>query len=70
MLLIRRAYPKGLTDKKAYSSYSAELNGHFISPCGICIKVCPVGEDKILLEEMMIQYTDKDRFADYHSGNI
>lgn len=39
-------YPSGLTDRFACASYSAVLNERFISPCGICIKVCPVGEDR------------------------
>lgn len=39
-------YPDSLTDKKACAAHSAELNRHFISPCGICIKVCPVGKDR------------------------
>jgi epoxyqueuosine reductase len=40
-------YPDTLTDKKICACHSAELNRHFISPCGICIKVCPIGEDRI-----------------------
>ena len=28
------------------SAHSAELNLKGISPCGICIKVCPVEEDR------------------------
>jgi epoxyqueuosine reductase QueG len=39
-------YPKGITDKHACASWSAELHRRYISPCGICIKVCPVGEDR------------------------
>ena len=46
--LDEKDYPEGLTDKNACSVYSAELNRHGISPCGICIKVCPVGEDRKL----------------------
>jgi epoxyqueuosine reductase QueG len=42
------AYPENLTDKKTCAEYSSELNKHFISPCGICIKVCPVGSDRDL----------------------
>ena len=37
-----------MTDKKSCAEHSAELNRQGISPCGICIKVCPVGEDRRL----------------------
>lgn len=39
-------YPAGLTDKISCISRSEELLKRYISPCGFCIKVCPVGEDK------------------------
>ena len=39
-------YPAGLTDKKTCAIRSAALVKRFIAPCGICIKVCPVGEDR------------------------
>jgi epoxyqueuosine reductase QueG len=39
-------YPQAITDKRACANYSADLNHHYISPCGICIKVCPVGADR------------------------
>jgi epoxyqueuosine reductase QueG len=39
-------YPQGLTDKKTCATRSEALLQRFISPCGICIKVCPVGEDR------------------------
>jgi epoxyqueuosine reductase len=65
--LNKESYPKGLTDKKACSYYSAELNERYISPCGICIKVCPVGEDRIIFRrEDNSMYTDRDHFTDYH----
>jgi epoxyqueuosine reductase len=60
-------YPQGLTDKRSCAAYSAELNEHYISPCGICIKVCPVGEDRGLYDRTDLSiYKDKDRFARYH----
>jgi epoxyqueuosine reductase len=40
-------YPSILTDKQACVAYSAELNRRGISPCGICIRVCPVGRDRL-----------------------
>lgn len=39
-------YPENLTQKRICADNSAELNKQYISPCGICIKVCPVGEDR------------------------
>jgi len=39
-------YPEGLTNKTACAKYSAGLDKKAISPCGFCIKVCPVGSDR------------------------
>ena len=39
-------YPKGLTDKVACATRSAELRERYIAPCGCCIKVCPIGNDR------------------------
>ncbi len=41
-----RDYPAGLTDRKSCATRSEALAKRFISPCGLCIKVCPVGEDR------------------------
>jgi epoxyqueuosine reductase QueG len=41
-----RDYPEGRTDKAACTENSADLARRRISPCGICIAVCPVGEDR------------------------
>ena len=41
-----RKYPEGLTNKKTCATRSEALSKRFISPCGFCIKVCPVGEDR------------------------
>jgi epoxyqueuosine reductase QueG len=63
----REDYPTGLTDKKTCSTYSAELNKHYVSPCGICIKVCPIGDDRTLYQRNNDEiYVDQDRFASYH----
>ena len=35
-------------DKYKCASYHAELKSEYRYPCGVCIKVCPVGEDKKL----------------------
>ena len=62
-------YPQGLTDKKACASHSAELNRRGISPCGICIKVCPVGKDrKLYCREDVSIYSRRDRFPEGHSA--
>jgi len=46
--LDERDYPAGLTDKSACTAYSAHLTEKGVSPCGACIKVCPVGADRKL----------------------
>lgn len=43
-----RDYPAGIADKSACTAYSAGLAKRGVSPCGVCIKVCPVGEDRAL----------------------
>ncbi|MDD1709563.1 MAG: 4Fe-4S binding protein [Methanoregulaceae archaeon] len=45
--LSREDYPEGITDKTACASWSASLHRRHISPCGICIKVCPIGQDRV-----------------------
>lgn len=60
-------YPGELTDKKACASYSAELNERYVSPCGICIKVCPVGEDRRQYgREDISVYSNPDGFPEQH----
>jgi len=61
-------YPSGLTAKKACATRSEDLNKRFISPCGICIRVCPVGRDRALYHrEDMGMYDEGDaRFSPYH----
>ena len=61
-------YPAGLTDKKACATSSEALSDRFISPCGICIKVCPVGEDRSRFgrEDPEIYDEDNSRFERYH----
>lgn len=65
--LDEKDYPFGLTDKKHCTEHSNELNQKGISPCGICIKVCPVGLDRQLFrrEDMSI-YSRPDRFVEGH----
>lgn len=61
-------YPAGLTDKKTCATRSEALSKQFMAPCGICIKVCPVGEDRIrFLREDPEMYDEKStRFGQYH----
>jgi epoxyqueuosine reductase len=67
--LNKEGYPEGLTDKRACASYSAALNEHYVSLCGICIKVCPVGEDRIIFGRYDDSiYTDRDRFTAHHKA--
>lgn len=40
-------YPDGLTEKETCAGYSQRLAKRYRAPCGICIKVCPVGEDRV-----------------------
>ena len=39
-------YPQDIIDKEACTERHADLNKKGISPCGICIQVCPVGDDR------------------------
>jgi epoxyqueuosine reductase len=41
-----RDYPEGLTDKSRCATRSEALSKRSISPCGLCIRICPVGEDR------------------------
>ncbi len=61
-------YPEGLTEKGACATRSEELARKFISPCGFCIKVCPVGEDRKLFHrsEMGIYNEEDARYEGYH----
>jgi epoxyqueuosine reductase len=41
-------YPEHLIDKVRCTEYSASLSQRGTSPCGNCIRVCPVGEDRVV----------------------
>ena len=62
-------YPQGLTDKDACTAFSIELNKRYVSPCGICIKVCPVGYDRLHYgrEDISI-YSKKNVYPEYHKA--
>ena len=63
-------YPAGITDKKTCTARSEELLHRYISPCGFCIKVCPVGEDRKLYQrEQQGIYDESDpEYSDYHKA--
>ena len=63
-------YPDGITDKIACAMRSEALLKRYISPCGFCIKVCPVGEDRALFhrEDKGIYDEEKKEFASYHAA--
>ncbi len=56
-------------DKISCAKRSAELRDEYRSPCGICIKVCPVGKDRELFgrKNMAIYSTNPD-FEKYHNA--
>ncbi|OPY31103.1 MAG: ferredoxin [Methanomassiliicoccales archaeon PtaU1.Bin124] len=41
-------YPQGIIDKALCTGHHERLYSRSISPCGVCVKVCPVGEDRKL----------------------
>ena len=52
-------YPEDLTDKDACSGRSEELNRRHTSPCGLCIRVCPVGKDRELYRRTDMEIYDE-----------
>ncbi|MCL2550205.1 MAG: 4Fe-4S dicluster domain-containing protein [Methanimicrococcus sp.] len=55
-----KPYPVSRIDKVKCTDYSGILGGQGISPCGVCIKVCPVGEDRKIFSRENIQiYEEK-----------
>ena len=71
---IESKYPSGsstppLINKMKCARRSEKLRKQYNSPCGICIKVCPVGKDrKIFNREETSIYTLKDGFEEYHDA--
>lgn len=58
-----------LINKISCATRSRKLRREYRSPCGICIKVCPVGEDRKLFErENTTMYTQRDGFEKYHQA--
>jgi len=63
-----REYPEGLTDKKACATRSEALYKRYISPCGLCIRVCPIGEDRelYLRTDPGIYHEENKIYEQYH----
>ncbi|MBP2029509.1 epoxyqueuosine reductase QueG [Methanohalophilus levihalophilus] len=67
--LDEKDYPEGITNKKACALYSSKLRERHISPCGICIKVCPIGKDRETYQRENIRmYEQKNTFQKYHNA--
>ena len=62
-------YPLGIIRKDLCARYSKKLVNRFISPCGICIKVCPIGRDRIHYgrEDTSI-YRNFEKSPEYHNA--
>ena len=58
-----------LINKISCATLSKKLRGEYRSPCGICIKVCPVGEDrKIFNRQDTTMYINPDNYKTYHNA--
>jgi epoxyqueuosine reductase QueG len=47
-------------DKVSCALRSKDLRKKYLSPCGICIKVCPVGEDRKVFNREDVSIYDED----------
>lgn len=71
---IKSRYPSGsssppLINKMKCARRSEKLRKEYNSPCGICIKVCPVGGDREVFNRQDTSiYTRKDGFERYHDA--
>jgi epoxyqueuosine reductase len=63
-------YPGSITDKNRCIMRSEALLKSYRSPCGICIKVCPVGRDRELYgrEDPEIYNEKNEDFDRFHKG--
>lgn len=58
-----------MINKMKCATRSRKLRKEYRSPCGICIKVCPVGEDrKVFNRNETSMYTHKEGFEEYHQA--
>lgn len=46
-------------DKFKCAEYHAQLKNEYHYPCGVCIKVCPIGKDKKLYGNNSIKYLNE-----------
>lgn len=53
-------YPDDIMDKNACTEYTAGLAKKGVSPCGMCIRVCPVGRDRVLWGNEDVSRYSKD----------
>jgi len=54
-------------NKMTCANRSKKLRKEYRSPCGICIKVCPVGKDReVFNRNETSMYTHKEGFEEYH----
>lgn len=71
---IESRYPSGsssppLINKMKCARRSEKLRKEYNSPCGICIKVCPVGGDREVFNRQDTSlYTRKEGFERYHDA--
>ncbi len=65
-----KEYPGDLIDKKTCATRSEALSKRYISPCGLCIRVCPVGEDRKVFqrEDPEIYHENAQKFDEYHKA--
>jgi epoxyqueuosine reductase len=63
-------YPRSITDKERCAARSEALFRQYISPCGFCIKVCPVGKDRELFrrENTRIYHEDDPTYEMLHKA--
>jgi epoxyqueuosine reductase QueG len=60
-------YPQQLTKKDLCTEYNTGLANRHIQPCGVCIKVCPVGQDREAFgRKNMRIYEDRSGNEKYH----
>lgn len=57
-------YPVSKTDKSRCAAYLDRLGKQGTSRCGVCIKVCPVGADRILFDRKNISIYEPDPCGD------
>ncbi|MCK9151280.1 4Fe-4S double cluster binding domain-containing protein [Methanobacterium alcaliphilum] len=64
----KNVFPE-IIDKISCAKRSKSLREKYTSPCGICIKVCPIGKDrKLFSRENMDIYNSSERFKKYKNA--